>query len=109
MLAEVDSRASSCVEKPVDLQAALRQYLHKSGETLSVGFAVQLSPVPMVDYVSPAHHTETLGLHYDQLARCLFTCLVRIYAYTPRAACVEIACRGAGTGWNAESGQKYAR
>ena len=44
---------------------------------MSVGFAVQLSPVPMVDYVSPAYHTETLGLHCDQLASSLFTCLVR--------------------------------
>ena len=107
MLAEVDSRASSCVEKPVDLQAALRQYLHKSGETLSVGFAVQLSPVPMVDYVSPAHHTETLGLHCDQLASCLFTCLVRIYA--TRCVCGNCISWRGYTGWNAGSGQKYAR
>ena len=42
---------------------------------MSVGFAVQLSPVPMVDYVS--YHTDSLGLHCDQLASSLFTCLVR--------------------------------
>ena len=82
---------------------AIRAFVEGSDVFISLPTGYGKSITAICTWIS----LELLAYRHSRRLRCrwirLFTCLVRIYATR------RVCARGGGTGWNAGSGQKYAR